>query len=81
MRGQGNEMVIKNSSNVRSAIRIAEAHVTEHFSKSVGLVARNTRWRRAAASKRQLKVLQNKNIEVPQDLTKGQASHLISMLT
>jgi hypothetical protein len=44
-------------------------------------VARNTRWRQAQASQKQLKVLRTRKIEVPEGLTKGQASHLISMLS
>ncbi len=54
--------------------------VTGHLKESVGLVARNSRWRRAPASDKQLKVLRSKKIKVPEGLTKGQASHLISML-
>jgi hypothetical protein len=59
---------------------MSEAHVTRHLSESVGLVARNTRWRRLPASDKQLSVLRSKKIKVPENLTKGQASHLISML-
>jgi hypothetical protein len=51
-----------------------------YLKESVGLVARNTRWRRAPASDKQLRVLHSKKIKVPKGLTKGQASHLISML-
>jgi hypothetical protein len=65
---------------IRSTIKMSEAHVTHHLTESVGLVARNTRWRRAPASYKQLRVLRSKKIKVPKGLTKGQASHLISML-
>ena len=77
---RGNEMVITRGDDVRSAITLAEAHITDHLSESVGLVARNTRWRRAPASEKQLKVLGSRKIRAPKGLTKGQASHLISML-
>jgi superfamily II DNA or RNA helicase len=75
------ETTINRGDDVRSAIKMAEAHVTNNLPESVGLVARHTRWRRAPASQKQLKVLRNRKIEVPEGLTKGQASHLIGMLT
>jgi superfamily II DNA or RNA helicase len=75
------ETVINRDNNVRKAIKIAEGYVIHNLPESVGLVARNTRWRRAPASQKQLKVLRDRKIEVPEGLTKGQASHLISMLT
>ena len=66
--------------DIRSAVMTSEAHLTQQLKESVGLVARNTRWRRAPASDKQLGVLRSKKIKVPKGLTKGQASHLISML-
>jgi hypothetical protein len=81
LRQRGNEMVITRRDDVRSAITVAEAHITDHLSESVGLVTRNTRWRRAPASEKQLRVLGSRKIRVPKSLTKGQASHLISMLS
>jgi hypothetical protein len=80
-RRRGKETVIVHDDNAQSAIKKAEAHVTKHLPDSVGLVARNTRWRQAQASQKQLKVLRTRKIEVPEGLTKGQASHLISMLS
>jgi hypothetical protein len=75
------ETTINRGDDVGSAIKMAEAHVTNNLPEPVGLVARHTRWRRASASQKQLKVLRNRKIDVPEGLTKGQASHLISMLT
>ena len=79
-RQSGKETVIERGEDIGSAIKMSEAHVTRHLKESVGLVARNTRWRRAPASDKQLGVLRSKKIKVPKGLTKGQASHLISML-
>jgi hypothetical protein len=79
-RQSGTETVIGRGEDIGSAIKRSEAHVTRHLKESVGLVARNTRWRRAPASDKQLGVLRSKKIKVPKGLTKGQASHLISML-
>ena len=80
IRQSGKETVIGRSEDFHSAIKISEAHVFRHLKESVLLVARETRWRRAAASDKQLRVLRGKKIKVPTGLTKGQASHLINML-
>jgi hypothetical protein len=79
-RQSGKETVIGRGEDIRSTIKMSEAHVTHHLTESVGLVARDTRWRRAPASDKQLRVLRSKKIKAPKGLTKGQASHLISML-
>ncbi|MBT8331507.1 MAG: DEAD/DEAH box helicase [Deltaproteobacteria bacterium] len=80
LRRHGKDTAIGRGEDVRSAIKMSEAHVTHHLTESVGLVVRNTRWRRAPASDKQLRVLRSRKIKVPKGLTKGQASHLISML-
>ena len=80
LRQSGKETVIGRGQEVRSAISRSEAYVTQHLTDSVGLVSRNTRWRRAPVSDKQLRVLRSKKIKIPRGLTKGQASHLISML-
>ena len=49
LRQRGKETVIGRGEDIRSAIKKSEAHVTHHMTQSVGLVARNTRWRRAPA--------------------------------
>lgn len=79
-RQYGNETVIGRGANIRSTVTMSEDFVTDHLKESVGLVARNTRWRRAPPSDKQLIVLRSKKIKVPEGLTKGQASHLIGML-
>ena len=58
-----------------------EAHVRKRESDSVGLVTRDTLWRRSPASEKQIDVLRRKKVSVPEGLTKGQASHLIGMLS
>jgi hypothetical protein len=81
LRQFGKETFIARGKDVPSTIKMSEDYVVRHLPKSVGLVARNTRWRREPASEKQLNVLRKKKIEVPKGLTKGQASHLISMLS
>ncbi len=80
LRQRGKETIIGRGEDIHSAIKNSEAHVSKHLTESIGLVTRNTRWRRAPASDKQLRVLRSKKIKVPEGLTKGQASHLISML-
>lgn len=62
------------------AIEFAEKVIKSDFFDSVKLVLRNTIWRNKLASSKQTRFLRDKHIEVPQGLTKGQASRLISML-
>jgi len=81
LRQKGKETTIGRGEDIRSTIKMSEAHVTHNLAESVGLVVRNTRWRRAPASDKQRRVLRSRKIRVPKGLTKGQASHLISMLS
>ncbi|MDY6971407.1 MAG: DEAD/DEAH box helicase [Thermodesulfobacteriota bacterium] len=80
-RRRGTEAVLTRHVDVHSAITSADAHVKRHESDSVGLVTRDRRWRIAPASEKQIDVLRRKKIDVPEGLTKGQASHLIGMLS
>ncbi|CAB1065948.1 DNA helicase, phage associated; Type III restriction enzme [Olavius sp. associated proteobacterium Delta 1] len=80
IRQHGKETVLGRRANIRSTVTMSEDYIADHLKESVGLVVRNSRWRRAPASEKQLKVLRSKKIKVPEGLTKGQASHLISML-
>lgn len=45
------------------------------------LVRCNTRWRREPATKKQIGMLLGRKIDVSEGITKGQASHLIGMLS
>ncbi|MBU0987142.1 MAG: hypothetical protein KKH68_07800, partial [Proteobacteria bacterium] len=75
------EVVLSRSRNLPAAIGRAETYIKEKLPDSVGLVVRDTRWRHAPASPKQIKVLRRRKIGVPPGLTKGQASHLIGMLS
>ncbi len=81
LREKGRETVIMNNDNLRSAILDAEAYVKSHFPDLLRLVKRDTRWRRAPATEKQIKALRSRKIDAPEELTKGQASHLIGMLS
>lgn len=81
LRQRGLEKTIMIKTDLRSAILGAEKFVTDQFSALLPLVKLYTRWRDAPATKKQIKVLHRRKIEVPAGLTKGQASHLIGMLS
>jgi ATP-dependent helicase IRC3 len=80
LRHGGKKRVIKSAKSMRTAIMAAEGYVKDHFPDLLKLVHRESRWRRSPASKKQISLLKNKRIAVPEGLTKGQASHLIGML-
>lgn len=81
LRQAGREHVIAHGADLGSAISKAESHVRGDYRDLLPLVRRNTRWRREPATKKQIRVLLGRKIEVPEGLTKGQASHLIGMLS
>lgn len=65
---------------LEEAIHHAEKLVQTHRADAVGLVHRRSRWRQQPASEKQLQILTSKGLNIPENLTKGQASHLISMI-
>jgi len=81
LRQREGEKTIINRTSLHSAIQAAENFVKNQFSDLLPLVRLRTPWRRAPATEKQIRVLQRRKIEVPSGLTKGQASHLIGMLT
>jgi len=80
-RQRGREKTIVSMSDVGLAITEAETYVESQFSNLLPLVKRDTRWRRASATEKQIGLLLSRKINVPKGLTKGQASHLIGMLS
>ncbi|MFC1886033.1 DEAD/DEAH box helicase [Thermodesulfobacteriota bacterium] len=77
----GKELAINRTSGLAPAIREAEAYVRDRFHHLLPLVKRDTRWRREPATKKQIELLSKRKIDTPKSLTKGQASHLIGMLS
>ena len=78
---RGRETPLLRRRDLKAAVMGAEKHVRKNLPGSVGLVMRNTRWRRQPATQKQTSVLRSKKLDVPEGLTKGQASHLIGMLS
>ncbi|MFC1857744.1 DEAD/DEAH box helicase [Thermodesulfobacteriota bacterium] len=81
LRQRGREKIIMSQTELRSAILEAEDFVKNQFGDLLPLVKLHTRWRSAPATNKQIRVLRRRKIKVPAGLTKGQASHLIGMLT
>ncbi len=81
LRHRAKEQTIARKTDLHSAILAAEAFVKDQFRDLLPLVKLNTRWRNAPATEKQIKVLLARKINVPAGLTRGQASHLIGMLS
>lgn len=81
IRKRGKESSLSADKDLRKAITQAESLVRKQYSDLMKLVSRDTRWRKDLATTKQVNFLRNKHIEVPEKLTKGQASHLIGMLS
>ena len=78
---RGEETPLFRRRDLKAAVMASERHVRINLPGSVGLVMRNTRWRCQPATEKQTSVLRSKKLDVPEGLTKGQASHLIGMLS
>jgi superfamily II DNA or RNA helicase len=76
----GKESRVAVGASVDDALTRAELFLEKEYETETGLVLRRARWRREPASEKQLKILREKGLKVPEGLTKGQASHVISML-
>ncbi|MBN1695963.1 MAG: DEAD/DEAH box helicase [Spirochaetales bacterium] len=81
LRSRGKDTIMTATDTVRQAIAYAEHHVTEHRPDILRLVDLRGKWRTHPATKKQLSIISEKGIEIPENLTKGQASHIISMLS
>ncbi len=65
---------------VRRVIEAVEKMIEAERSEAVPLIDRRSKWRKSPASDKQLEMLRRRGLAIPDGLTKGQASHLISMI-
>jgi len=72
--------VIGRARTLANALRRADEFASGRFVDQLPLLARDVRWRHEPASERQCEILQARGIEVPSDITKGQASRIIALL-
>ncbi|MFC1476696.1 DEAD/DEAH box helicase [Fibrobacterota bacterium] len=75
-----NGTIISTGEDLDFVIHETEGYVREKYQESLSLLNLATRWRQQPATEKQLKLITSKNIHPPEGLTKGQASHFISML-
>lgn len=80
LHNRGAASLVTTENTLRTAIMKAEKYVVKHFPDEVRLVMRESFWRHQPASPKQIDFLRRKQIDVPPELTKGHASHIISML-
>ena len=77
----GVEKVLAARPDLPHAIHSAEQLIRNQFNDLIRLVSLHSRWRNQPATEKQLNILRSRNLEVPPKITKGQASHLIGMLS
>ena len=75
------EYLVGQANNVREAIGQAEFFIKNEKPEVLPLIKLSSNWRKAPATEKQLKLIRRWNIQVPEDITKGQASYVIFMLT
>jgi len=78
---RGKPQSLGSETSAERAVAKAEAWIATHRQDSLGLVILGTKWRGERASEKQLALLKSKGLQVPRGITKGQASHLIAMLS
>jgi hypothetical protein len=76
----GIEKLLFTVNDLPVAMTRSEDYVSEYFNDDLGLILRNSKWRKKPASEKQRKILQSRKIAVPDDMTMGQASHVIGAL-
>ena len=77
----GIEKVLAVRPDLPHAIHSAEQLIRNRFTDLIPLVSLYSRWRNQPATEKQLNILRGRNLDVPKRITKGQASHLIGMLS
>jgi superfamily II DNA or RNA helicase len=73
--------VIVSAPQLETAIRKADGFIRQTRPKSLGLADLKARWRRQPATEKQLERLKRARLQVPPRISRGQASHLIAMLS
>jgi hypothetical protein len=72
--------VPKPTPDIALAVRGIDALVRKHRSTSVSFLTVDAAWRREKPTDKQLDVLRRRGVPVPKELTRGQASWMITML-
>jgi ATP-dependent helicase IRC3 len=75
----GNAIV--SSPQLKAAIEKADDFVQQSRPQSLGLADLQARWRRQPATEKQIERLKKAHLQVPPRISRGQASHLIAMVS
>jgi hypothetical protein len=67
--------------NLDKVMSRAETCVQQSHADTLQLVDLHARWRQQPATEKQLQLIRNARLSVPEHITRGQASHLIAMLS
>jgi superfamily II DNA or RNA helicase len=78
---RGTEKIIAEKKELSAAIFEAENLIRKNFNDLIPLLSLYSKWRNQPATEKQLAILSGRNLDVPNGITKGQASHLIGMLS
>ncbi len=78
---KGVERIIFEKKDLPSAIYEAENFIKNEYNDLIPLLSLYSKWRNQPATEKQLAILLSRNLDVPKGITKGQASHLIGMLS
>ncbi|HEV3040735.1 MAG TPA: DEAD/DEAH box helicase [Candidatus Angelobacter sp.] len=72
--------LLKRVANLESAIAFADSFLSSERPDSERLAARNARWRDEDPTDKQIEILKRNRINVPPELTRGQASQMIAYI-
>ncbi len=78
---KGAERIITETKELSAAIYEAERFIRNEFNDLIPLLSLHSGWRNQPATEKQLAILSGRNLDIPKGITKGQASHLIGMLS
>jgi len=70
--------VMDRARTLGQAVRVADGLVQRHRADAMPVVVRSASWRRREPTEKQIELLRSKRIPVPEGLTRGQASWLLS---
>jgi hypothetical protein len=73
--------VVVSEPRLETAIAKADDFIRQTRPRSLGLADLQARWRRQPATEKQLERLGQAHLQVPPEISRGQASHLIAMLS
>lgn len=78
--GSGAFHTIGTAKSVEDAISMTDDFLTRHYSGNIAFSKRNATWRDAPATEKQMKLIRRFSVDVPEKLSKGDASAIIGKI-